>query len=458
MTPIPQKRADPADFDLWKRARKPLKEALGDDAYRDWLQLLCGKQDKECFVLSAPSAFVKDWVEAHYLSVIHQTLCEIHPAITRVLVIVAKNKDTPAQPPGELSPPTPKQHIESVDLLNLSSPLDPRFTFDRFVVGKPNELAYAAARRVSESDKVQFNPLFLYGGVGRGKTHLMHAIAQEIRSHSPRRRVVYLTAEKFMYHFIKALRYKDTVSFKEQFRSVDVLMVDDLQFISGKESTQEEFFHTFNALVGQERQVIVSADQSPSDLKGLEERIRSRLGHGLVADIHPTTYELRLGILESKIKDAPCPVPREVLDFLAHKIVSNVRELEGALTRVIAHATLMGRRVNLDMTQEVLRDLLRACERELTLGDIQNRVCEHFNVRLSDLASPKRTKSIAIPRQIAMYLSKKLTTKSLPEIGRAFGGRDHTTVLHAVRKIEEEIKTQIKLEEDIDLLTRMLQC
>ncbi len=346
---------------------------------------------------------------------------------------------------------------ESAARDGISAPLDPRFTFDNFVVGKPNELAYAAARRVAEAPIAPFNPLFLYGGVGLGKTHLMHAIGLHIKKQSPERRIIYLSAEKFMYQFVRALRTKDTMAFKEQFRSVDVLMIDDVQFIGGREATQEEFFHTFNALVDQNRQVIISADKSPSDLEGVEERMRSRLGWGLVADIHPTTYELRLGILQAKAEQSSTDIPVKVLEFLAHKITSNVRELEGALNRIMAHATLVGRPITLETTQEVLHDLLRANDRRVTIEEIQKRVSAHFNVRIADMHSARRARAVARPRQVAMYLSKQLTSRSLPEIGRKFGGRDHTTVMHAVRKVEELKATDSSFAEDVELLRRMLE-
>jgi chromosomal replication initiator protein len=344
----------------------------------------------------------------------------------------------------------------------VGAPLDSRFTFENFIVGKSNELAHAAARRVAESSAVSFNPLFLYGGVGLGKTHLMHAIAWEIRRRQPEREVLYLSAEKFMFQFIRAVRYKDTMAFKQQFRSVDVLMVDDVQFISGKDSTQEEFFHTFNALVDHNRQVVISADRSPSDLEGIEERIRSRLGWGLVADIHPTDYELRLGILQAKAEFAAqqygvLDIPGTVLEFLAHRIKSNVRELEGALNRVIAFATLVGRPITMEMTQDVLQDLLRANDRRVTIDEIQRKVAEFYNIRLSDMLSARRARAVARPRQVAMYLAKQLTTRSLPEIGRKFGGRDHTTVMHAVRKIDELRESDATLCDEVDSLRRMLE-
>ncbi|MFC3230864.1 chromosomal replication initiator protein DnaA [Marinibaculum pumilum] len=337
--------------------------------------------------------------------------------------------------------------------------LDQRNTFDSFIVGRSNELAHAAARRVAEAawGKVPFNPLFLYGGVGLGKTHLMHAIAWHIRLRDPSRKVIYLSAESFMYQFITAVRYKDTMAFKQQFRSVDVLMIDDIQFIAGKDSTQEEFFHTFNALCDQNRQIVISGDRSPADLEGMEERMRSRLGWGLVADIHPTDYELRLSILQSKVEQLEIDVPRHVLEFLAHRITANVRELEGALNRVAAFASLVGRPVEMDMAQEVLRDLLRASDRRITIEEIQKRVAEHYNIKQSEMHSARRAIAVARPRQIAMYLAKHLTTRSLPEIGRKFGNRDHTTVMHAVKRIEELQGRDPDLAEDIVLLKRTLE-
>ena len=273
----------------------------------------------------------------------------------------------------------------------------------------------------------------------------------------PSRRVIYLSAEKFMYQFIRALRFKNTMAFKELFRSVDVLMIDDVQFISGKESTQEEFFHTFNALVDQNRQIIISADKSPNDLEGIEERMRSRLGWGLVADIHPTTYELRLGILQSKAEQFDIEIPPKVLEFLAHKITSNVRELEGSLNRIIAHSTLVGRQITLESTQEALKDLLRSNDRRVTIEQIQKRVAEHFNIKLAEMSSARRARTVARPRQVAMYLAKQLTQRSLPEIGRKFGNRDHTTVMHAVRRIEELRAADSSFNEDVELLRRMLE-
>ena len=341
------------------------------------------------------------------------------------------------------------------------APLDQRFTFDTFVVGKPNEFAYACARRVAESPATPgFNPLFLYGGVGLGKTHLMHAIAWELSSRPRGGKVVsvaYMSAEKFMYRFINALRNQSTLEFKNELRSVDVLMIDDLQFLIGKDNTQEEFFHTFNALVDAGKQIVISADKSPSDLSGLEDRLRTRLGCGMVADLHATTYELRISILEAKAARAKVEVPAKVMEFLAHKITSNVRELEGALNRLVAHANLFDRQVTLETAHEVLHDVLRAFDRRVTIQEIQKRVSEHWNIRVAEMSSARRSRNIARPRQVAMYLAKQLTSKSLPDIGRHFGDRDHTTVMHAVSRVTALMTTDAGFAEDVELLRRMLE-
>jgi len=483
-----QDRAASLD-EKWARVRGRLRAEVGEAAYRSWLKPLTMVSVKKNVVrMAVPTRFMRDWVLSNYAQRIEALWCEEDDDIARVEIVV-QPPERPTPRPQDMpknglqnrlgrmdSPmiggsssqgssqgrpqarpavqtPAPSEPVYP----DVSAPLDKRSTFENFVVGKPNELAYAAARRVAEAPSVPFNPLFLYGPVGLGKTHLMHAIAWQIKARSPKRRIIYLTAEKFMYQFVRALRTKDTMAFKEQFRSVDVLMIDDVQFIGGREATQEEFFHTFNTLVDQNRQVVISADKSPSDLEGVEERMRSRLGWGLVADIHPTTYELRLGILQSKAEQSGATIPAKVLEFLAHKIVSNVRELEGALNRIVAHATLIGRPIGLESTQELLHDLLRANDRRVTIEEIQKRVSEHFNVRVTDMHSARRARAVARPRQVAMYLAKQLTARSLPEIGRKFGGRDHTTVMHAVRRIEELKATDPSFAEDVELLRRMLE-
>ncbi len=443
----------------WETICQLLKNEYGEATCKNWFSPLILVSYNEGLVqIAAATKFMRDWITTNYGEKIRDLWQDLNPTIDTIEIIVRQ---------VTLAPEPIKHYPQAPVIINsdesdgrpnfVESALDSRFTFENFVVGKPNELAYAAALRVAESKTVQFNPLFLYGGVGLGKTHLMHAIAWHIKTCHPDRRVIYLSAEKFMYQFIRALRFKDTVAFKEQFRSVDVLMIDDVQFISGKDTTQEEFFHTFNALVDRNRQLIVSADKSPSDLQGMEERLKSRLGWGLVADIHPTTYELRLGILQAKAESLNTPIPKDVMEFLAFKIASNIRELEGALNRIIAHSTLVGRQIGLEMTQEVLRDLLKANDRRVTIEDIQKRVAEYFSIKTSDMQSARRSQNVARPRQVAMYLSKMLTTRSLPEIGRKFGGRDHTTVLHAVKKVEEIISQDKEFSEDLEILRRTLE-
>ena len=404
--------------------------------------------------ISVPTRFMRDWIESQYAERLVSLWTLEASSVEGVDVFVTGDE---AEDNDALPAASPAALRETEAQNNISAPLDPRFTFENFIVGKPNELAFAAARRCAEAETAPYNPLFLYSGVGLGKTHLMHAIAWHIRQTRPEKRAVYLSAEKFMYQFIRALRFRDTVAFKEQFRSVDVLMIDDVQFIAGKDSTQEEFFHTFNALVDQNRQIVISADKSPNDLEGMEERMKSRLGWGLVADIHPTTYELRYGILQAKADELKIDIPPKILEFLAHKITSNVRELEGALNRIVAYANLVGRPITLETTQDVLHDVLRANDRKVTIEEIQKRVAEHFNIRLSEMYSSRRARAVARPRQIAMYLAKQLTARSLPEIGRKFGGRDHTTVMHAVRKVEELKSTDNGFSEDVELLRRMLE-
>jgi chromosomal replication initiator protein len=446
----------------WSRIRARLRAEYGEAVYNNWFRpmTLLRVGDDRAWI-GVPTQLTRDWFESHYQDRIRARWNEENGKIAAVEFVVVNG----AAQDADVAAPAPALAIER-DILDgddrgMSAPLDPRFTFENFVVGKPNEFAHAAAKRVAEAAVAEmlrppFNPLFLHGGVGLGKTHLMHAIAWEVRRQRPARRFIYLSAEKFMYQFVRALRSKDTMPFKELFRSVDVLLIDDFQFIGGKESTQEEFFHTFNALVDMNRQIVISADKSPSDLD-IEERMRSRLVHGMVADVHPTTYELRLVILQSKADQLHLTIPPKVLEFLAHKIASNVRELEGALNRITAHAQFIGRDITVDSAEEVLHDLLRKNDRRVTIDEIQKRVAEHYNIRSADMHSARRAREIARPRQVAMYLCKMLTPRSLPEIGKKFGGRDHTTVIHAIRRIESLSVADKALAEDIVILTRLLQ-
>ncbi len=456
----------------WIHIRKDLRDEVGDAAFKSWLKPLTLEGVRAGVVrLSLPTGFLRDWVEENYGERLRVMWQDGRPSVRGIEIVVtaagpggqrldpAPGTPLPASARAAAGPGAAEMGPEPADDgdSRVSGAIDPRLTFENFVVGKPNELAYAAAVNASEAEVPPFNPLFIYGGVGLGKTHLMHAIAWRARARNPNRRVMYLSAEKFMFEFVRALRYKDTVAFKDRFRSVDMLMIDDVQFISGKDNTQEEFFHTFNELIDRNRQVVISSDKSPSDLDGLQERLRSRLGWGLAADILPTTYELRLSILQAKADGKGVEVPIDVLEFLAHRITANVRELEGALNRIVAHATLLGRDITVETTQEVLQALLRASGRRLTIEEIQKRVAEHFSMPLREMHSIRRSQNIVRPRQVAMYLAKELTECSYPQIARKFGGRDHTTVMHAVKRIEELQALDGNLADDIRLLRRMLE-
>ncbi len=457
----------------WQRVCARLRSEFGDAAYNSWLRPLNFERiDGGMAHLHAPTRFMRDWVLSHYGERIRAFWQAEDGAVREIEITVHPTAQLGAarRPGADRAEPAasgaaPARRAAAIPAaasdprtMRMGAALDSRYQFESFVVGKSNELAYAAARRVADVAPVNFNPLFLHGGVGLGKSHLMHAIAWHIRDREPDREVIYLSAERFMYQFVRALRDRETMAFKQVFRAADVLMIDDVQFFSRKDSTQEEFFHTFNELIDQNKQIVISADRSPSDLEDVEERIRSRLGWGLVVDIHQTDFELRLGILEAKLARANvADFPPKVLEFLAHRITSNVRELEGALNRLIAHSNLVGRPINLEMSQEALQDLLRANDRRVTIEEIQKKVAQHFNIRLADMHSARRARAVARPRQVAMYLAKQLTTRSLPEIGRKFGGRDHTTVMHAVKRIEELRQTDAALSEDIDLLRRMLE-
>ena len=444
----------------WGKVKDELANVVGRDHFRNWIEPLqfAGVNDGTA-TFHVPTNFMGDWVSRHYGDLILTRLKSAQCAASRVQFVMPP-RPHPGLAAAATKAPAAPANADDGDLPG--APLDARFTFDKFVVGKPNELAHAAAKRVAEGGEVTFNPLFLYGGVGLGKTHLMHAIAHELQKRGDSPRVVYLSAEQFMYRFVQALRDRQMMDFKQLFRSVDVLMVDDVQFIAGKDSTQEEFFHTFNALVDQNKQIIISADRAPGEIKDMEDRITSRLQCGLVVDLHPTDYELRLGILQQKVENQRQQYPGlviadGVLEFLAHRISTNVRVLEGALMRLFAFATLVGKEITLELTQDCLADILRASDRKITIEEIQRRVSEHFNIRLGDLIGPRRLRALARPRQVAMYLSKQLTSRSLPEIGRRFGGRDHTTIMHGVKKIEELMAQDSQLADDIELLRRALE-
>lgn len=443
--------------EIWGGVRDILRGTLGANSYSSWIEPLeFAALADGVAVFHVPTNFIGNYVSQNFGDQILYQMNRAGAAVQRLSFSVPGSGAVRSQ--SRLSAPVVAADADEIP----GAPLDARFTFDSFVVGKPNELAHAAARRVAEGGPVTFNPLFLYGGVGLGKTHLMHAIAHELQRRQPDLNVLYLSAEQFMYRFITALRERKMIDFKQMFRSVDVLMVDDVQFIAGKDSTQEEFFHTFNALVDGQKQIIISADRAPGEIKDLEDRIRSRLQCGLVVDLHPTDYELRLGILQTKAEFYKAQYPGlavsdGVMEFLAHRISTNVRVLEGALTRLFAFASLVGREITLELTQDCLADILKASDRKVTVEEIQRKVSEHYNIRLSDMIGPKRVRTYARPRQMAMYLAKQLTSRSLPEIGRRFGGRDHTTVMHGVKRIEELRNKDSQIADDLELLRRALE-
>jgi chromosomal replication initiator protein len=445
-----------ADADAaWARVRLGLKADVGDALFDAWLApLRLAGADGDCVQLAAPSAFVADYVAGNHGERLRALWAAQRPGTRRVTVQVqagAASAAAPAPAPVAAAPAAP-----------IMLPVEARYTFDNFVVGKANELAYNAALAMADVSAPGFNPLFLHGPTGLGKTHLMHAIGNAMLARMPGARIAYLSAEKFMVEFLAAMRAKDTISFKQKLRSVDLLLVDDVQFIAGKDSTQEEFFHTMNEIIGAGKRLVITADRSPQNLEGIQDRILSRMAWGLVADINPADYELRLNILHTKLAAMGGPgapraaVPDEVVEFLARKITANVRELEGALNRVVAYATLVGQPVTLEFTRETLADLLRAHEKRLTVDEIVRKVAEFHGLKLADLLSDRRARNVARPRQIAMYLAKKLTPRSLPEIGRRIGDRDHTTVMHAVKRIEELRATDRDIDATVTALTRML--
>jgi chromosomal replication initiator protein len=460
--------------ETWGQVRGELLKAVGENNFTAWIDpIVFDRLDDRTARFHVPTNFFGSWVSQNFGDVILRHLVSAGVMVDRVefavgqkLAAEAGNANAAprqmtngATPHGRATLASPVR-TGSADLPGAT--LNPAYTFEDFIVGKPNELAHAAAKRVAEGRDVSFNPLFLYGGVGLGKTHLMHAIAWELRARFPEARVLYLSAEQFMYRFVRSLREQDTMTFKQIFRSVDVLMVDDVQFIAGKTSTQEEFFHTFNALVEEGKQIVISGDRAPVDMEELDARIASRLQCGLVVDLHPTDYELRLGVLQHKAEQAMLRNPQirladGVLEFMAQRISTNIRVVEGALTRLFAFADLVRREVTIEMVQDCLSDILRSTDRKVTLDQIIKTTCDYYNIRQADITGASRARAVARPRQMAMYLSKALTTRSYPEIARKLGGRDHTTVLYGVRKIEELMAVDSQIAEDAELLRRMLE-
>jgi chromosomal replication initiator protein len=468
--------------DRWSRVKGRLRTSVGEDVYTSWFARmdLESVQD-ESVRLSVPTRFLKSWIQAHYAERVLSCWQAEMPGVHRVDLTVrtamrhvapAKEAAVAQTDPRRQPDNRPAQELRAVAIAPVSashdalggSPLDPRLTFGSFVIGRSNALAHAAARQVAEGrrgDAVMFNPLYIHAGVGLGKTHLLQAVTWAGNS-GTERKVLYLTAEKFMYGFVAALKTQTALAFKEALRGIDVLVIDDLQFLQGK-STQAEFCHTLNALIDAGRQVVIAADRPPSDLESLDDRVRSRLAGGLVVEMVSLGEELRLGILKSRVAAARAhhasfDVPEQVLEYLARASTHNGRDLEGAVNRLLAHSKLNAQPVNLEMAEREVRDLIRPQEpKRIKIEDIQRVVARQYNVSRSDLLSSRRTANVVRPRQVAMYLAKTLTLRSLPEIGRRFGGRDHTTVLHAVRKIEALVARDVSLSEEVESLKRQLQ-
>ncbi|MFP4207381.1 MAG: chromosomal replication initiator protein DnaA [Wenzhouxiangella sp.] len=434
----------PSAHELWQLCLERLERQVPLDELNTWLRpLQLTGQETTGFRLRAPNDFVRDQVEANYLGMIRDFLAG--QGVAREAVSVAVDDGPRAARPGTRGRPAREKPA-----------LDDRYTFDNFVLGKSNELAFAAARQVAKNPGTVYNPLLLYGSTGLGKTHLLHAAGQFIAESNPEARILYLHSEKFVSEMIQALRRDSIDQFKRRYRSVETLLIDDIQFFAGKDRSQEEFFHTFNSLLESRQQIILTCDRYPKEVDGIESRLRSRFGWGLTVSIEPPDFETRVAILQKKAAERGLDLDEPVASLIAKRMRSNVRDLEGALNSLIANARFSGRRIDLDYTQEILRDVLAVHDRLITIENIQKTVADFYQLRVADLLSKRRTRSIARPRQMAMFLAKSLTEHSLPEIGNAFGGRDHTTVLHACRKIESLCETDGRLREERARLTREL--
>jgi chromosomal replication initiator protein len=438
---------------------------LSSQQFNTWIRPLHPIEEERRLRLLAPNQFVLDWVKNHHLSQIQRFLTEI--AGNGAPDVVLEIGSRPQRPvPQTKIPPKPQQRPAAQQANpvtarggaeRISNNLNQNFTFDTFVEGKSNQLARAASMQIGKNPGNAYNPLFIYGGVGLGKTHLMHAIGNMVKQYNPEARVIYLHSEGFVSDMVKALQHNTIDDFKRRYRSLNALLIDDVQFFAGKERSQEEFFHTFNALFESQQQIILSSDRFPKEVAGLEERLKSRFGWGLTVAIEPPDLETRVAILKSKANQLfNMELPNEVAFFIGKRVRSNIRELEGALRRIIANAEFTGRPINLEFAKDALRDMLAAQDKQVTIENIQKTVAEYFKIRTNDLLSAKRSRTIARPRQIAMTLAKELTSHSLPEIGNAFGGRDHTTVLYATRKVTELKEGDSRVEEDYGNLLRIL--
>jgi len=443
-----------AETTLWNRCVRDLQAELPEQEFNTWIRPLQAVEDGAVLRLLAPNRFVVDWLKKHYLDRIHELVGDQDEA-TELVVEVGSRQPTaaPAGPSNQRPRPVA---IKQTTAASVESRLNPAFTFAAFVEGKSNQLAKAAATQVGQNPGKSYNPLFIYGGVGLGKTHLMHGIGSAMLEQSPGARVAYVHSERFVGDMVRGLQHNTISDFKRAYRSLDALLIDDIQFFAGKERSQEEFFHTFNALLEGQRQIVLTCDRYPKEVNGLEERLKSRFGWGLTVAIEPPELETSVAILMSKAAAESVELPEEVAFFIAKRIRSNVRELEGALRRVIANSRFTQRPITLDFAKEALRDLLALQARLVSIENIQKTVADYFKIRVGDLLSKRRSRSIARPRQFAMALSKELTNHSLPEIGDAFGGRDHTTVLHGCRRIESLREADKRIDDDYLNLLRTL--
>ncbi len=447
---------------LWARCARALAEELPEQQYNTWVRPLQAIEGDGALKLLAPNAFVVDWIQSNLFGRIGELIRASTVGDPPIVTVEVGSR--PAAVANEPAPSAPRNsdegltfgRIRHTDGLVVGGRLNPEFTFENFVVGKSNQLAKAAALQVGENPGRAYNPLFLYGGVGLGKTHLMHAVGHAIRARNPLARIAYVHSERFVGDMVKALQHNQMADFKTAYRSLDALLIDDIQFFAGKDRSQEEFFHTFNALLEGQQQVVLTCDRYPKEVTGLEERLKSRFGWGLTVAIEPPELETCAAILISKGEAAGVRVPDEVAFFIAKRIRSNVRELEGALRRVIANARFTGQDLSVDVAAEALKDLLALQAKLVTIDNIQKTVADYFKLRVTDLTSQRRSRSIARPRQVAMALARELTTRSLPEIGDAFGGRDHTTVMHACKRIAELRETEPQTRDDYSNLLRTL--
>ena len=438
---------------VWDRFLELIKSRVSINTYTTWFQpTRLSRHDGDTVYVQIPSTVFRQVLTRTYGEIIKAVFHQMGTPHTKVQYVCTEEEPTQVSPAAAAGTKQAKLDFESSD-----HQLNPRYTFDTFVVGKSNEFAHAASRAVAEQPSKAYNPLFLYGGVGMGKTHLMHAIGHMIKKRNPAMKLSYVSAEKFTIEVINSLRFDRMISFRDRFHTVDVLLVDDIQFIAGKERTQEEFFHTFNALYEQQKQIVISSDCLPKDINSIEERLRSRFEWGLIADIQPPDLETKIAILQKKAENDRFHLPDEVAEYIARAIKSNVRELEGALTRLMAYGSLTGTAITLATAQSVLRNIIASQEKRVTIDLIQKSVSEHFNLREQDLKIRSNTRAIAFPRQVAMYIVKQLTTASLPEIGRQFGGKHHTTVLHSINKIEELRRSDKELNRTITRLMDALQ-